>query len=138
MTRTVTIALLLALACACSAPTSQSPAAAAAPVAAPVPPTTMSVAALPPAPPLDEWVVNGSDFQQTLDLRMRTELIELGIGPATATDAAARDLAFHICSGLRAHRAPIYELVREAYPQADSPRLVGIGLAAKGYCLDAM
>jgi hypothetical protein len=95
-----------------------------------------SVAPLPPAPPLESWVVKGNDFQQTLDLRMQTAMIEtLDIPVAEATVDAARSLAYYICAGMRAgQRAG--DLLVAIYPAADAPAQLGVPLAAEGYCLD--
>jgi hypothetical protein len=106
--------------------------------AAPPSTTSVPVADLPSAPPIDQWVVKGSDFQRTLDLNVETALINLGVATAAADEQAARSFAYHFCSGLRTHRASPPDLVKEAYPSADFADSVGLGLAANAYCLDAL
>jgi hypothetical protein len=102
-------------------------------------PTSVPVAAgLPPAPPLEQWVEKGSDFQQTIDLQMRTQLIKLGVAPIQATDTAARDLAYLVCSTLRAGvpKDQVNELIQTTYPAADGFDGLSILVTAQGYCLD--
>ncbi|WP_298799995.1 hypothetical protein [Pseudonocardia sp. 73-21] len=98
------------------------------------------LASLPPAPPVDTWVVKGSDFQQTLDLRMQTELIELGIAPALGNESAARDLAYMICTAKRtgATADAVQEAVQAAYPTTDQYSRLSIILTASSYCVDTV
>ena len=79
-----TVALALAALCAaalaaCSSAPEPTPVAAppTTPASAPTSAssTTVPVADLSPAPPVDTWVQKGNDFQQTLDLNMQPELI---------------------------------------------------------------
>lgn len=118
-----------------ASPTSSSPSAAA--------PTTSSstpVAVLPPAPPLDTWVVKGNDFQQTLDLKMQTAMIEqLNMSPADADETAARDLAYYVCRSLRQYPSqPGSAWVQAAYPNVESFSLERVAIAAQFYCLDTV
>lgn len=102
-------------------------------------PTSVPVSTdLPAAPPVEQWVEKASGFQQTLDLEMRTKLIELGVAPVEATDTAARDLAYLVCATLRAGvpKDQVNELVQTAYPTADGFDALGIVITAQGYCLD--
>jgi hypothetical protein len=133
---------LLALLAGCSQeavppPPQPSPSTPATVIAAPQAPPLARVAALPPAPALESWVEKGNDFQKTLDLGMQTELIEIGVPVADADEAAARSLAYMICSHLRAGgSATVNDKVRAVYPTAESTDAVGIILAAQAYCLD--
>ncbi|TQM37773.1 hypothetical protein [Pseudonocardia cypriaca] len=97
-----------------------------------------AVTPLPPAPPLESWVVKGSDFQQTVDLHMQTAMMErLDISVAEATVDAARSLAYYMCTGMRAgQRAG--DLLVAIYPAADAPAQLGVSLAASEFCLDAV
>jgi hypothetical protein len=148
--RTVALALAalcaLALAACSPEPVPSAPPAAATTTptsAAPARPTTaaaVTVASLPSAPPLDRWVTKANDFQMTLDLNMQTKLIELGISPGEADEAAARSLAYLVCTVLRAgnSEADANTVVRSAYPTADQFDAIGIVLAAQRYCLDTV
>ena len=137
------LAAVLVLA-ACSPAVAPAPASAiatptAAPAATAARPTSVPAATgLPPAPPVEQWVDKSSGFQQTIDLEMRTELIKLGVVPAAATDTAARDLAYLVCSTLRAGvpKAQVDLLVQTAYPAADDFDGLAILITAQGYCLD--
>lgn len=110
-------------------------------VAATAAPAAVAVATgLPPAPPVPAWVERGDAFQQTLDIEMRTELVELGVAPAEATDVAARDFAYLVCSTLRAGLSSdeVVGLVQVAYPTADYVRALSMVVTAQGYCLDTV
>ena len=104
-------------------------------------PTSVPVSRdLPSAPPLEQWIEKGNDFQQTLDLNMRTHLIRLGVAPTEATDTAARDLAYLVCATLRAGLTPSQaaELVRTAYPTVKEFDAIAIVVTAQAYCLDTV
>lgn len=141
----LTLAALCAVALAACSSEPAAPAAAttappSAPAARPATAAVVRVADLPPAPPVETWVQKGSDFQQTLDLNMQTELIELGLSVAEADEDAARELAYAVCSALRSGtpESATSEVVQAAYPTADQIDSIGIGLAAQAYCLDTV
>lgn len=93
---------------------------------------------LPKAPPLNTWVTKGSDFQQTLDLRMQTAMIErLDMSPAEADEDWAHGLAYYMCSALRRHQNA-GEALAAIYPNPDASQQIGITVAAQAYCLDTV
>lgn len=143
--RSVAFALAAALAAAlagCSSDPVTGPPPLSVPTTSAVAPTTGAViatlATLPPAPPVETWVTKGSDFQRTLDLNMMTALINMGLPTGEADEAAARNLAYFLCSELRAgtSESEVRNLVSEVYPSADMIDAMGIVLASQHYCLD--
>jgi hypothetical protein len=98
-----------------------------------------TAANLPPAPPLDSWVVKGSDYQLTLDLNMQTAMIELGLSPSDIDESDAQAYAYHVCSTLRNNPDAGYDvLVTDIYPSAELTKTLGMVLAAQHYCLDTV
>ena len=93
---------------------------------------------MPEPPPLDKWVEKSSgDLQQTIDLRMRTAMIErLDVPAGEADTALARKLAQYICASMRAGR-PGGEALGDVYPSPNTSQQIGITTAARSYCLDA-
>lgn len=61
----------------------------------------------------------------------------LDIPTGEATTAAARDLAYYLCSAMRQGRTA-GEALSEIYPNADATAPLGVILAANGYCVDAV
>lgn len=93
---------------------------------------------LPKAPPLNTWVKKGSDFQQTLDLRMQTAMVErLGMPFAEADEDWAHALAYYMCSALRRHQNA-GEALAAIYPNPDARQQIGITIASQAYCLDTV
>lgn len=125
-----------------SLPSSEPSAVVAADSAAPsyLPEYATSVADLPSAPPVEAWVVKGSDFQQTLDLNMQTAMIErLMMSPSDADETAARDLAYYVCRSLRQYPSqPGSAWVEASYPGTETIDAIGVALAAQAYCLDTV
>lgn len=137
------LALLAISACSAAEPVSQPPEAVPPPPSA-APPTSSAaeatVATLPPAPPPETWVIKGDNFQETLDLNLQTELIELGVSSTEADEDAARDLAYLVCTALRAEAQldDVWALIRAAYPTATEIDAIGIESRARYYCLDTV
>lgn len=93
---------------------------------------------LPKAPPLNTWVMKGSDFQQTLDLKMQTAMVErLDMPFAEADEDWAHALAYYMCSALRRHENA-GEALAAIYPNPDASQQTGITVAAQAYCLDTV
>jgi hypothetical protein len=98
-----------------------------------------TAANLPPAPPLDSWVVKGNDYQLTLDLNMQTAMIELGLSPSDIDESDAQAYAYHVCSTLRKNPDAGYDvLVTDIYPSVELTKTLGMVLAAQHYCLDTV
>lgn len=132
-------AAVLALAgCSSASPTAAAPSATAAPAVTTSAPPAVVGASLPPAPPVDTWVIKGSDFQQTLDLRLQTKLTETA--DVLVDDDEARSLAYAVCTSLRTGGTPetARAIIQSAYPTVDQYDTLGILLTAKAFCVDTV
>jgi hypothetical protein len=106
-------------------------------------PASAPPVAFPPAPPPETWVVKRSDFQQTLDFKMQTALMNLQTAavqkglPYQQFDAStARDMACFICSGLRTRLGLVRISCEPSSPMRISRNFVEVALAAQAFFPD--